>query len=261
MNKIVRNYGLHRQLPDRRDHRLWLAAPIALPPSVDLRGPLMPPVWDQGQLGSCSSFSLAAAYQFERNWQGLPPLGASNTPSHLFLYWNERDAEGSTASDAGGDLRDGIQSLTTQGVCDESLWPYDDNQDGKNLFAQKPSDACYAAALKDLALQYQAPDQDLVSLKTALAGGLPVAFGIVVYESFESDAVAQSGIVPMPGAGEEQLGGHAVLLSGYNDTNGAFLVRNSWGGQWGAEGYFWLQYAYVTDPDLAFDFWQISQVE
>ena len=257
--KTLRKYGLHRQLPDRRDRRLHLMLRAELPSSADLRGPFMAPVWDQGQLGSCSSFALAAAYQFERNRQGLPPLGPANTPSHLFLYWNERDAEGSTASDAGGDLRDGIQSLVTQGVCDESLWPYDDNQDGKNLFEQKPPETCYAAALKDLALQYQSPDQNVTNLKTVLAGGLPIAFGIVVYESFESDAVAQSGIVPMPGAGEEQLGGHAVLLAGYNSDS--FLVRNSWGSQWGAEGYFWLPNAYVTDPDLAFDFWAVSQVE
>ncbi len=85
-------------------------------------------------------------------------------------------------------------------------------------------------------------------------------FGFSVYESFESQAVAKSGKVPMPKAKEKQIGGHAVLAVGYDDASKRFIVRNSWGTGWGLAGYFTIPYAYLTDANLADDFWTIKQV-
>jgi C1A family cysteine protease len=89
----------------------------------------------------------------------------------------------------------------------------------------------------------------------------PFVFGFTVYESFESDAVAKSGIVQMPGAAEAEIGGHAVMAVGYNDSVQRFLVRNSWVNGWGTGGYFTIPYAYLTDSDLADDFWVIRLVK
>jgi C1A family cysteine protease len=89
---------------------------------------------------------------------------------------------------------------------------------------------------------------------------LPFAFGFTVYESFESDAVAQTGIVPMPSSNEEVLGGHAVLAVGYDDASTSFIVRNSWGPNWGQKGYYQMPYGYLTNTDLASDFWAIQVV-
>jgi len=61
----------------------------------------------------------------------------------------------------------------------------------------------------------------------------------------------------MPSPGDKAEGGHAVLLCGYKDETKNFLVRNSWGEDWGSGGYFWMPYEYVTDPDLSDDFWTI----
>jgi C1A family cysteine protease len=111
-----------------------------------------------------------------------------------------------------------------------------------------------------LALQYAAINQDLVSLKSCLAAGYPFVFGFSVYDSFESAAVAATGIVPLPDVStEELLGGHAVMACGYNDAKQVFIVRNSWG-EWGNNGYFTLPYSYMTSGDLASDFWQVSKV-
>jgi C1A family cysteine protease len=189
---------------------------------------------------------------FERARQGLPFI----TPSRLFVYYNERATEETIASDAGAQIRDGAKVIAAQGACPETDWPYDPAQ-----FAVEPPDAAYSDGLQDIAVQYQSVAQSAHFLKSALAGGLPVVIGISVYESFESDAVAATGTVPMPDEATEQLlGGHAVLLVGYDDATSRWLVRNSWGDTWGQAGYFTLPYAYLTDPQLASDFWVLQQV-
>ena len=64
-----------------------------------------------------------------------------------------------------------------------------------------------------------------------------------------------------PSIREAALGGHAVLAVGYNDAGQRFIVRNSWGSKWGKKGYCFMPYAYLTDPDLAADFWTIRTIE
>lgn len=250
MNKY--HYGW---IPDRPDHRDHLySAPIehltALPSSVDLRAQC-PPVYDQGNLGSCSANAVAAAIEFDQIRQKL----TSFVPSRLFIYYNERAMEGTVSSDSGAQIRDGIKSVATQGVCPETEWPYIISQ-----FTVKPFQQCYTDALKDRALSYQRVARNLNQMKACLASGLPFVIGISVYESFESEQVAQTGIVPMPQSDEQLLGGHAVLCCGYDDTQQRFLVRNSWSDQWGMQGYFTLPYAYLLDGGLSSDFWAIKTV-
>ena len=98
-------------------------------------------------------------------------------------------------------------------------------------------------------------------MKACLASGYPFVFGFTVYESFESDAVAQSGHAPMPGPGEKVLGGHAVMAVGYDDSQQWFIIRNSWGTEWGMEGYFTLPYDYLANDNLSDDFWTIRIVQ
>ena len=93
-----------------------------------------------------------------------------------------------------------------------------------------------------------------------MAEGYPFVFGFTVYESFESEEVARTGEVAMPGPGEKAIGGHAVLAMGYDDAHRRFLVRNSWGTDWGEKGHFTMPYAYLTDSNLSDDFWTIRLV-
>jgi C1A family cysteine protease len=87
-----------------------------------------------------------------------------------------------------------------------------------------------------------------------------VVFGFTVYSAFESQQVATTGIVPMPSPADQIVGGHAVVLVGYNDAVDRFRVRNSWGTGWGQQGYFELPYLYVTSAQLASDFWVLQTV-
>ena len=254
MPRQNKRFGWVPDLPDHRDH--MYAAPLmivtALPPKADLR-PKCPPVVDQGQLGSCTANAIGNAHLFGQMKQGQPD---AFLPSRLFIYYNERAMEGTVNSDSGAMIRDGIKSVAKQGACPEKLWPYQINK-----FTKKPSAPCYKEALKHQALSYSRVTQSVAQMKGCLASGYPFVFGFTVYDSFQSAAVAKTGTVPMPGQGEAVVGGHAVLAVGYDDTTQRFIVMNSWGTGWGAKGYFTIPYGYLTDSDLAADFWTIRIVE
>jgi len=248
----IKRYGWVADLPDHRD--LMYAAPMqvltALPTSADLRSKC-PPVYDQGQLGSCTANAIAGAIEFDLMKENKTEF----MPSRLFIYYNERAIEGTVDSDSGAQIRDGIKSVADLGDCPEDLWPYD-----MNKFTDKPSQNCYDNAVQHKAVQYQRVIRDLNQMKGCLASGYPFVFGFTVYQSFESQEVAQTGHASMPSSGEQAVGGHAVLAVGYDDSQNWFIVRNSWATSWGMKGYFTLPYSYLLNANLADDFWTIRVV-
>jgi C1A family cysteine protease len=247
--KIAR-YGWTPDLPDGRDYLFGARRPMPapLPSSADLRATCSP-VEDQGQLGSCTANALAGALEFleEKDKVKFSDL------SRLFIYYNERVIEHTPKTDSGGMLRDGIKALAQQGVCAESLWPYTISQ-----FAIKPPVKCYQDGLKHTITSYERL-QTLQDMRACLASGFPFVFGFTVYEAFETPTVAKTGIVPMPSPSERALGGHAVLAVGYDDAAQTFLARNSWGPDWGIEGYFKMPYAYLENRNLSDDFWTVRR--
>jgi len=246
-------YGWIRDLPDARD--FIYAAPLirfpqGLPQSIDLRS-LCPPVYDQGQLGSCTANGISGAIEFDQHKLGT----AEFAPSRLFIYYNERVIEGTVNQDSGAQVRDGIKVVSTLGAPPETDWPYDITK-----FAQKPPAVAYTDAKKDLVSAYSRVNQNLLQMQGCLADGYPFVFGFTVYESFESPTVAQTGIVPMPASGEKVLGGHCVCAVGYDDSTRTFIIRNSWGPGWGLKGYCTMPYEYLLNAQLASDFWTIRTV-
>jgi C1A family cysteine protease len=255
MARKVAGYGWVPDLPDARDHLFAAAPPVlsSLPSSVDLRGEC-PPVYDQGQLGSCTANAIGGAIEFDQMKQKLNDVFE---PSRLFIYYNERAMEGTVDSDSGAQIRDGIKSVHKTGYCHEdNMWPYDITK-----FKDKPPQAAFDDAGKHHIVSYQRVARDLNQMKGCLAAGYPFVFGFTVYDSFESAEVAQSGHCPMPQPNEGVVGGHAVVGVGYDDSQNAFIVRNSWGNSWGMAGYFTLPYAYLTQRGLASDFWTIRTAE
>jgi C1A family cysteine protease len=245
----IQRYGWIPDLPDQRD--LLYTAPTPFQRGIPTRADLSKgcaPVYDQGQLGSCTANSIAAAIEFAQKKKFMP--------SRLFIYYNERMMEGTVNSDSGAQIRDGIKSVATQGAPPERLWPYEIDK-----FRDAPSPASQAAAKSDLVILYQRLIQDLNTMKGCLASGYPFVFGFTVYQSFETAAVAKSGVLQMPALKEKSVGGHAVMAVGYDDNKQTFLIRNSWGPKWGKKGYFTIPYAYLTSSRLASDFWTIRGVE
>lgn len=268
--KLINHYG--GWIPDRPDQRDrvfyggWTSdgsdqhadhtsafqqspARLVIPPKVDLRDKFHEP-YDQGELGSCTANAIAAAVQYERSRQSLQP---DFIPSRLFIYFNERTIEGTVGSDSGAMIRDGIKSVARFGDCPETEWEYNISQ-----FSVTPPKQCFGDAIKYKALDYWRVPRELLQIRGCLAAGFPIVFGFSVYESFEGDAVTQSGIVPMPVSSERLLGGHAVLAVGYDDATQRLTVRNSWGQQWGDKGYFYLPYDFMLDENLSDDFWTLK---
>lgn len=243
--------GWKRDLPDPRDHKFKVVPQVELPTIMNLVDKC-PPIYDQGQLGSCTANAMGGAFQFEQKKQQIPDF----MPSRLFIYYNTRALEGTINEDAGATLRNTLKTMISLGVCPEKTWGY-----GK-CFKKKPSEDCYIEALNHQVLEYLRVTHAMYDIRYTLSQGYPIAFGMMLYESFMSDAVANSGIIPMPDlTTESALGGHAVLLVGYNDLTREFIVRNSWGQNWGDYGYFYLPYEYIETPNLTADYWTIKLVE
>jgi len=269
--------GWLRDLPDFRDYTpdniaiaphldaIGVSKPqdLPVPASVDLR-PYCSPIEDQGALGSCTANAVTGLVEyFERRAHGKHIDG-----SRLFLYKATRElihAKG----DSGAYLRSTMGALALFGIPPEEYWPYQ-----IATFDNEPTAFCYAFAQDFKAISYYRLDDAgikpaalLTRIKANLAGGLPSVFGFTVYSSISQ--AAKTGRIPYPSKGEKVMGGHAMLVVGYDDnvtitnattgavSKGGLIIRNSWGTGWGDHGYGTLPYDFVLNH-LAVDFWSLT---
>jgi C1A family cysteine protease len=239
----------------------------SLPGSVDLQE-WCSPIEDQGELGSCTAQAgVALVEYFEKR-----AFGKHIDASRLFLYKATRNTLHLTG-DTGAFLRSTMGAMTLFGVPPEEYWPYDVAN-----FDKEPPAFCYAFAQNYQTISYYrldppgtSKDTLLKQIKTNLAGGLPSMFGFTVYSSISQ--ATTTGKIPYPASGENVVGGHAIVAVGYDEavkikntnpggieTTGAVLIRNSWGTNWGSNGYGWLPYEYVL-KGLAVDWWSLLKNE
>jgi C1A family cysteine protease len=262
-----RGLGARPDRPDPRDRHFVprRRTEAALPASVDLRAQC-PPVYDQGRINSCTANVMAAAVAFSRakNGQGDP-----FEPSRLFIYYNERVLQDQVPNDVGASMRDGIRTLAKIGVAPETLWPYDDTPaispggpfPPDSPPPQKPPSSAFDIAVQFEVLSYRRLRNDLQLMKSCLAEGYPFTLAIQVYPSFMAGPGKQATVTPLPGPDETSVGGHAVLVVGYDDAKQWLICRNSWGASQGDGGYFYLPYAYRDEPKRIGDLWSIRTVE
>lgn len=246
--QLERNYGWKPDNPDDRDKYVTFKSKHykKITDKVDLRKKIGEfPIYDQGTLGSCTANAICEAFEYEQLKQGLPLFN----PSRLFVYYNERNSTTSPTT-----IRNGMKTINSRGICSESLWPYkiDYSQD-------KPDDKCYSEAKYRKSLKYKRIKETRKDLKASLSNGYPIIFGLQVYENFESKIGWDPSQEPMPEPDGKLLGGHTVLMVGYSDSRKCFLVRNSWGEQWGMGGYFMIPYDIAVSRHCS-DFWILESV-
>lgn len=264
--KYERRLNWKPDKPDFRDMPYWnhpefrrLAGATA-PQSIDLR-PKMPPIVDQGAIGSCTGNAIAGMLGFlelqelaaKAGGHALLDPSTFKPFSRLFIYWNERSMEGDVRQDGGAAIRDGIKSIRNSGACSEQTWPYDQ----AHVF-DVPSDQAFSeASAHKIVTGYRIDTTNLDEMVGCLANGFPFVVGISIYSSFMNPQVAANGLVPMPMYNDSFEGGHAVCVVGYEAASQLFIVRNSWGESWGDKGHFYLPAQYLTG--LGDDAWTIRK--
>ena len=258
--------GWIRDYPDWRDYTLdtdhdhikaikqKINSQTSLPTIVDLR-PHCPPIKNQGHLGACTAHAVEGLIEYyQKNTFGTYIDG-----SRLFIYKTARSLLG-MEGDSGATLRISIAALKLFGVPPEIYWPYDVRK-----FDDDPTPFVYALAQNYQAITYYRldpphipPEQILFRIKQHLAKGFPAVFGFVVFSSISQ--ATKSGYIPVPHQGDRKIGGHAVMAVGYNDSDEHLIIKNSWGTEWGDNGYGYLPYEYVM-KGLAVDWWVMTKEE
>ena len=209
-----------------------------LPAKTDLRS-MFASVRNQGAMGSCTAFAATGLMEAMSKKK-------STRLSPLFFYYAERkDMEENgmaraSRKDTGANMPLAAATAVKVGTTTEKMVPY---ADGKEGLAYDATEAHFAAAL-DHKMKRKVNIKTVPGMKSSLAAKKPFIMAIILYNSFMTKEVAKSGEMPMPQRGEEILGGHAVVAVGYDDEKQAFLVRNSWGSDWGQGGHFWMPYEY-----------------
>lgn len=242
-----RKYGWIPDKPDTRDILYSSIAPtVSLPDQVDLRN-LCSKVEDQGSLSSCTGNAVAGAIELLQNKTGQE----FNDVSRLFIYYNARWFDGIQYFDRGASIRNAIKSAFEFGYAWETVWPY-----RYDIVNDKPSDDAFKDA-SDRKISVYASIHTLNEMLTCLADGYPFVTGVTIYTDFESKEASLSGDIFMPRRKEKCLGGHAILIVGYNKKDKRFIFRNSWGTSWGQYGYGTLPFEYMEK--LSRDSWTIRK--
>jgi hypothetical protein len=239
---IRRAYGALQDTFDPNDYRYSkVVAPTKRPDFVDLEVP-GEPIWDQGQLGSCWWNALAAE---------INDVQPDFYPSRLWGYYKSRVRMRTTHEDSGTASRPALHVLTHQGCAPETDWPY-----AIDNFALAPPHRANADAKGEVIEAYRrlrTKDEML----DCLASGRSFMLGLALCDEFESDQVANDGMVPMPRTGQI-IGLHEMQVKGYRmgaqyDGGGLVKLRNSWARDWGDRGYCYFPLAYLREPQLVLD--------
>jgi hypothetical protein len=241
-------FGWLPDLPDGRDFEFVpKIARAKLPAAFDGTDAKVP-VWDQRNIGSCVAHGTMGGF-LHKHFERSP---AAFDPSRLQVYYDARAMRGWEAADTGCFIRDAIKCLAKLGVGSATFWPYDTSK-----FAQKPPAECYGSAKAHQALRFRRIGTKADDIRSALVEKAWVVFGISVYDSMMTTEVARTGAIPMPKG--KQRGGHCMVADSYNGKLAA--GNNSWSTTWGNKGRFTIPFDYLTDRNLADDFWAIDLVE
>jgi hypothetical protein len=251
MSQPKRNLKLFPSPPDSRDHIIKYTPIRAAKAttSADLSVNCTS-IKDQGQLGSCTAFASVGAMEYLQ--KKFNKATTQDIFSERFTYYATRvNVLGWTTDDSGAYIRDAIRSLVKFGTCKEATFPYNGD------CVQSPSPAAYTEAMKYQALSYArlADNAPLAAVKACIDSGYPLVGGITCFSNIWN---AVNGVIPATNG--QIIGGHAILIVGYDDSTQRLKFKNSWSASWGDKGYGYLPYSYYTPANM-YDLWTIYTAE
>ncbi|WP_341466129.1 C1 family peptidase [Bacillus cereus] len=145
----------------------------------------------------------------------------------------------------GTNILSAMKVLSNKGVCEETFWPYEGcNPCEPNCDIGAPKEGADQNAQQYKINAYAQLD-DIITMKRSLVVNGPFVIGIPVHENWWNQEVLSTGKIPMPN-GSQHVGGHALCVVGYNDETQMFKFKNSWGRNWGENGYGYLPYEYMS---------------
>lgn len=201
-----------------------------------------PGVGNQGEQGSCVAWSSAYAARtiLEASRTGQNADNIKFSPSFLYNQIGLDGCQGSYIVRA-------MEYMTKQGSLPYEQFPYNDQD-----CSRQPSGSLIQQAAQfrmrgfnRLTRGDNTEELDMRAIKENLAQGAPVVIGMMVGESYMQNMLGKDVWIPDPGdAGMMGFGGHAQCVVGYDDTKygGSFLIMNSWGPEWGNNGFAWVRY-------------------
>lgn len=242
---LIPKYHWKPDLPDTRDY-IYLQTNPVTPTVMDLKEYCLP-IESQENSVSCTSEAIASAIELLNRKNNI-----SDSISRLFINYHERLTKN---YNLGASIRDGLKSAYKYGTPLEKFWPYNINK-----LNDKPNIPAMADSLKrKITLYEKILDHD--GCIDCITNGYPVIAGFHVYSSFEKSNLHETGLMPYPDTSSEQrLGGHAVLLVGYDKINQLYIARNNRGSDWGDNGYFYMPFDVIRNPQMSGDFWAIKSV-
>lgn len=235
INLKIGGFTLKQSNPDYRDH-IYKTGQTNLRPTVDLRE-WASPVQDQLNLNSCSAVAVTDAYELSVN--RLYP-NMSTELSKLFIYYNSRLLEGIEKIDDGTTLRSTLKAGAHFGLCAEELWPY--NFANLNI---KPTPVSYRDGSYRVIPKYDRLF-DLQAILSAINDNYSVVVGLKLFYEFLT-LNKDNYTIPIPEYKSRNLGTHAMSLVGYDLEKQFLIAKNSFGKNWGLDGYCQIPFQYVQN--------------
>jgi hypothetical protein len=205
--------------------------------------------YDQGQLGSCVGHGVSGAFRRVLQVNKMEDF----EPSRLFAYYIARREKN---EDTGASIRDAFKAMNREGLCNEKTWPYIERK-----FSVKPPEEAFKEAEDHQTIRYERIfPASREAIMDAIYQGFPVVYGQKIFESFLSDEVARTGVVPHPNEARETFyGWHCKVIFDYESDY--VIELNSWGKKWGLNGLCKIPWSMILDPEISRDFWVIYLTE